>query len=888
MSISEIELSVPPGGGLASAQTVTITVAESDSGQGLRTTWNQEGRMHGADLTVALLPEGETYGNRIPLFTGKVDSVAWRAGTHPGEGVGTIIAVDETLHSDIQVPETVLTVETFANLPEQWRGAILPLIYGNSASLGIAPLLMRDSVSLTYVAADHPLGSMGTTHAVAGAQGTRTIALAGAATSTPEDALMALARPVTDNRYAIGGQTQELSRTQDVTDAAFVFDNDAATIAIIGTFTLNEFLDGQGRLAVKYTWPNPDGANTAVVTLVTHRRNPGALHDTLISAELIVRSIDPVTNAIQRDNLFRHGPYRHSSHVRTTEVTIAPLAIVSPAALEVEIEVLNEFGLGHATDVWYVGDLRLELFFQADSLFTPIFLADPWEGRADADGSITGTPGATILHAVDVLHSLLTDRLALPAQPAAFPAIRTSLTTYLGGLYRFDFGLGSGGWHQAQMSASQLLDTLALQAGCYLFPAGDGSITIARARDTMVSQLALTVSNMANVQVDLGRLDLVHSTYEIRYAWSVLLGRFTKVARATPEGSNHPDAATAVDLFLKCNDSFDRYGPQQPYILPAFGIQDDATAFTLLARLVNYHWTQQCIVTCDLPFVGIHLEAVDYVTITHPELPLNENGAVFEIVRLTHRPEDGNATSWPLQIVALRTALGSFDYLGIKDQSGVTWYWWINRAGELDWSLTPPSIATRVAVDLALSPLPYWFEVLDPEGNSRWIFPTSLTGEPDVMDTEPAVGTGQVGSPEFRGQGLGRYFLDVPLSYEVRVASVRPLFDYFAIKDQLGVVWYWWINRAGELEPGLNPPTLNARIALDLALSPIPSWLVVADPTPATRYIYPSSIDGGALVSATVPAVGTGYTGSPTVRGMEGGVWQLDVTAGQEVIKIAV
>ena len=886
LTISEIEQSVTPGGGLASAQTVTITVAEETTGQSLWATYNATGRMQGADLTVSLLPQGETYGNKIPFFTGKIDAVSWRAGTESGEGIGTVIAVDDTLHKDIQVPNKLLTPDLYPNLPDQWRGAIVPMLYGHSLTLPVAPLLLVDEASLTYLVADQPLGLMGTNHAVAVAEGTRFLSLAGAATSSAFDATMILSRPVTENRYAIGGLVQAVSRQLNVVNPGSINDGNTGTPSTIGTGTVNVEGDGVGRLAVLYTWPQPEGANTAFIQLINHRRNPAAA--TTVTAELIVRSVNPLTSAIQRDNLFRDGPYRHSSNPRTRAITVTPLNVVSPAAIEIELEVLNEGGAGTGADYWEAAELTIVLYYQADNLFTPVYLSDPWEGHTDNDGSITGVSGQTLLHAVDVIHAIMETRLALPAQPTSFPATRATHVTYLGGIFRFDFGLGSGGWYRPQMSATELLDTLARQCSCYLFPTGDGSISIARARDAFSNELSLTADSMANVQIDLGRLELVHSTYEVRYGWSVTQQRFTKIAFATPTFCNHPDPTTASDLFERCNDSFQRYGPQQPYILEAFAIQDDATAFTELFHLVNYHWTQQVMVTCDIPFTGIHLVLGDYVQITHPELPLNDTAGLFEIVRITHRPEDGKATSWPMQVVGLRGTLTSFDYFAIKDQNNVVWYWWVNRAGEVDWSLTPPALSTRSPVDLGLSPIPSWLQVLNPAGQTRYIFPQITTGEPDVSTTQPANGTGYLGSPTVRGQGIGSYTFGVPLTREVLVIPVSATFDYFQIKDQNGLTWYWWVNRAGEFDAGLNPPSFNTFIAADLNLSPVPSWLVVLDANGATRYVYPSPLHGDPLVSATVPSVGTGRTGSPTVRSMGTGEWQWGVTAAQEPVPIAV
>ena len=885
LTVSEIEHSVTPGGGLAAAQTVTITVAETDSGQSLRQTYNTEERMQGADLTVSLLPQGETYGNRIPLFTGKIDAVSWQAGTASGGGVATLTAVDATLHSDTQVPQEVLTVDRFPQVPDPWRGAILPMVYGTSDTLGLAPLLLLDPESLTYRVADHAFRSMAASHAVSVAEGAQALARTTGATVNPLAATLTLQTPLTEHRYDIPGGARQLALQLNVTNPANLIDDSFSSIQI-GTTTLNTDGNGYGYIRIWFYWPHPEGANAAQVHLTNHRRNPAGA--TTVRAELIVRSVNLFTEVVQRDDLFRDGPYRHSTWLLNRSMTISPLQMSPSAALEVELEVLNEGGIGTGADYWEAAELRLELYYQADSQFVPIYLVHPWEAFADDDGQITGTLNQPIVQAIDVLHSIARHRLHLPTEPGTFVVTRAAQTTYLNTPMRFDFGLGSGGWYQTQMMGSALLDSLARQAACYLFPNGNGALAIARSRDVMVSELAMGVDDMANVTIDLGRLELVHSTFEVRYGWHVLQQRFTKTALATPTLCNHPDPAIATILSTRCLDSHDRYGPQQPYILDAFAIQDDATAFTTLAHLVNYHWTQQVMVTCDLPFIGIHLVLGDYITITHPELPITANGGLFEIIRLTHHPEDGSATSWPLQLVAVGGVTIGFDYFAIRDQTGVVWYWWINRAGELDWSRTPPSIVTRHAEDLALSPIPSWLEVLNPAGQTRYIFSQSVTGSPDVRTTRPPQGIGYVGSPAMRGQGTGVYYLDVPITQEVRVRQLRSSFDYFQILDQNGLTWYWWVNRAGEFDAGVHPPSLNTLIAEDLNLSPVPSWLVLLDATGATRYVYPSPLHGDPLVATTPPSVGVGRSGSPTVRGMGAVSWQWGVTAAQEPVPRAV
>lgn len=792
LSISEIEVSVPPGGGLASVNTLTVQVAEGNTGRSIRRVWDDLHQVEGADLTVALLPQGEAYANRLIVFTGVIDHASWRAGVGPGDGIGTLIAVDTTLHSDIQIPSTILTPDTYPNLPVQWQGAILPLIYGSSTILGAVPALLVDPLTLTYLVADHAMGSMGTVHAVPVAQGTRLLSYAGGATTDATQASLVLTMPVTEFRYGVGNFTQVLTHTVNVTNAANFIDNNAASVAVIGTGTLNADGEGWGRLAVKYVWENPDGANTAILTLFNHRRTPGAA--TTVTAELIVRSIHPATNAVQRDNLFRDGPYRHQSAPRSRAVTVAPLAVVQPAALEVELQVLNEGGAGSAAETWTAGEVTILLYFQADTLFYPVYLFAPWEGRADTDGMITGGLNITIRQAAAVLHSLLVQRLGLTIDSGAFTTVKATLVNWQNNPWTFDFGLGAGGWYRPQMLASELLDRLSVQAKCYLFPRGDGSIAINEVRSAPPSQLELTISNMWNVEIELGRLEQIHSTYEVRYRWSTTLGRFTAVAYAAPGGSNHSNATTASDLQSKCSDSVDRYGPQTPLIIEAFAINDQPTAETLLQHLVDYFWTQLVTVHLETTFVGIHLEVGDYVTITHPELPASANGGLFEVVRVTILPEQADSRPLPIRLTCLAGGtLPTFDYFLIKDQADVTWYWWIDPANTLAWALVAPSLTTRIATNLTILPIPSWLQLggggggetgvlgfrsplwilgisagaAAPSTPTRYVYPSTLTGEPTVATTLPAVGTGYVGSPSLRGQGTGIWAIGVSETDEV-------------------------------------------------------------------------------------------------------------------------
>jgi hypothetical protein len=122
----------------------------------------------------------------------------------------------------------------------------------------------------------------------------------------------------------------------------------------------------------------------------------------------------------------------------------------------------------------------------------------------------------------------------------------------------------------------------------------------------------------------------------------------------------------------------------------------------------------------------------------------------------------------------------------------------------------------------------------------------------------------------------------LPIGLQARGIYV-PFYDYFAIKDQAGVTWYWWITKSADIEWGLSPLTYVHRNPREVVLSPIPSWLALVDATAVTRYVYPKTLTGEILVASSAPAVGTGYTGSPLVQSMNLGFYTITSTHHQDV-----
>jgi hypothetical protein len=240
--------------------------------------------------------------------------------------------------------------------------------------------------------------------------------------------------------------------------------------------------------------------------------------------------------------------------------------------------------------------------------------------------------------------------LGLTIDSTSFTTAKT-LATWDTSPWTFAFGIG-GGWTQQQIQGSLLLDALAQQSHSYLFPSGAGTWKMTPIILAPTSRYSFTVSTMDQVRIETSRMETVYNSYIVRYNWSPVTQQYQSSVYATAGGCSHADATTASELTVLCSDSYDRYGTLPQLQVDAWAITDTSSAEELLEGLVRGHWSQSFLVTWDSPFVAIHLEVGDGVTITHAELPTAVSGTIFTVVRVTIRPEDGSGTSFPLQLVA--------------------------------------------------------------------------------------------------------------------------------------------------------------------------------------------------------------------------------------------
>ena len=85
-----------------------------------------------------------------------------------------------------------------------------------------------------------------------------------------------------------------------------------------------------------------------------------------------------------------------------------------------------------------------------------------------------------------------------------------------------------------------------------------------------------------------------------------------------------------------------------------------------------------------------------------------------------------------------------FNYLEIKDQNGISWYWYPVFDGHILAGSGIPSEPSTGLVAIPITPItiPYWVEILDESSVVWYLYPDSTSGFTRARDTVPPVGTG--------------------------------------------------------------------------------------------------------------------------------------------------
>jgi hypothetical protein len=292
-TISEIELSVPPLGGLASAQTVTITVVESTTGSSLRALLNTYGKLEGADITVSLLFAGEAYADRIQRFTGVIDHVQWSAGLQGG--LGQIIAVDKSVTSAPVVPSAIFTAAEYSNLASGLAGQFKPILYCNG-DIPYVPLHLINTATNTWLAASHALDALPAIQVVTpGAEG-GLFQVSGDCTSSPSAGTLTGNRPLSQALFSGGTATRSIHTQVNTNSPSNLIDSNNGTFAYIYPNTADSNGEGTASIGVACVWgATTAGMNEVEITLVQLKRALSA--NVSSTLELIVDTIDAASKA---------------------------------------------------------------------------------------------------------------------------------------------------------------------------------------------------------------------------------------------------------------------------------------------------------------------------------------------------------------------------------------------------------------------------------------------------------------------------------------------------------------------------------------------------------------------------------------------------------------
>jgi hypothetical protein len=127
-------------------------------------------------------------------------------------------------------------------------------------------------------------------------------------------------------------------------------------------------------------------------------------------------------------------------------------------------------------------------------------------------------------------------------------------------------------------------------------------------------------------------------------------------------------------------------------------------------------------------------------------------------------------------------------------------------------------------------------------------FPTPRPGEEELVECYNLVPT---------EHGLRGHSTISPLDFAI------PFIEYFSVKDQADVVWYWSSGPNLEDIHDTVVPVVStyAYVGVNATPATIPYWIQVdaADALATQLYIFPAENSGDLLIDTIPPAIGTGY-----------------------------
>jgi len=452
-----------------------------------------------------------------------------------------------------------------------------------------------------------------------------------------------------------------------ITNPTLVIDNNSNSIVTIPTTTLDSNLDGIGELIVTADVTSAQRSNNTVsIDLARHRR--GLSSTPTVTGTFAVQTYNTNTGVLIRDNLFVTQAFRHQLNPISTSYVATAINLGTTTTLAVRVVARNEGGVGSAGQVYEVGEIGMETFYQPRGDSGDVYLYGAgYEGRTDLNGDVVtyigSTPGRLYQTPDMVIASILIDEISSPID---LPSFATAYNYFSVHMLRFDGGIGAG-WAVEQGNARDILDQMARQSASILFPAFDDSWGLRPFRvDQIIHQTFDAHSILteygaesrqaeernSTMQLTLGNLQHVHNHLEVRYKYNVGSRKYDKVYKVTKDGSNLPDnepEKAAVEA--TCLSSWVRYGDLDPLIIEANWIADDTTAVHLLVHLALYFSQERITAQFETTFKAACLQVGDFITITDTSLPSGDNGGTFEVHTIRYIPMRGR-----IQLTASRVS----------------------------------------------------------------------------------------------------------------------------------------------------------------------------------------------------------------------------------------
>ena len=321
------------------------------------------------------------------------------------------------------------------------------------------------------------------------------------------------------------------------------------------------------------------------------------------------------------------------------------------------------------------------------------------------------------------------------------------------------------GWFRGRTTSLDLLHSLCLQAGCYLYPHGNGSYVITAMDALGAANFTIGPGGSPNdyilyergdptrpgtswrrtLRYRSGRSDQIRHAFELRYTYHSARQQFIRIAQASHLGTNDPAGYLDPETVGNLSTAYARYGTREPYLLDCDFIYDDSTAYALLALLVPYWMSPRQELEFESTMAPLAVLLGETILVDTPGMPPTMRGQVYEVDRLRYDFDQGR-----IFVHGTQRSLLTMDIFRIRDQEGTIWYWWIDGLGEqLVRSLTPPSAGHIQATDITPATIPYWLAILDETATVRYVYPLPF-GQVQVQSTPPPIGTGYAGSPTWQ------------------------------------------------------------------------------------------------------------------------------------------